>query len=146
VLVNVLEGLNETQGLVDVAADGSVIESGLHEHALGVDDEQAAVGVAGVLDQHAVLAGNGLSQISHEGNVQTTAKTASLAWGVDPGQMGILGVDRHSNDLPKLSHKHIFVAFIILASSAYVLILRNSSTRSLKARISVGHTKVKSRG
>jgi len=43
-LVSELESLNETDGLVDVAADGQVVDSDLADDLVRVDDEETAVG------------------------------------------------------------------------------------------------------
>ena len=45
VRVGILEGLDKTQGLVDGAADGEVVDGDLAKDALRVDDEQAAARV-----------------------------------------------------------------------------------------------------
>ena len=48
-LVGELEGLDEPERLVDVAADGEVVDGDLAELALAVDDEEAAEGDALIL-------------------------------------------------------------------------------------------------
>jgi hypothetical protein len=98
-LIDVLEGLHKAKSLIDVATDGGVIESGLHKHTLGVDDVETTVGVASLLNQTAVLARNGLGEIGHKGDLKSTAETTLLAGGVDPGQVGVLGINRHADHL-----------------------------------------------
>ena len=49
VLVRVLEGLHQAEGLVHVAADGKVVDGHLANDAVPVDDEQSSVGDAFIL-------------------------------------------------------------------------------------------------
>jgi hypothetical protein len=148
VLLHVLEGLHEAESLIHAAADGSVIVGSLDKHALGVDDEEPAISVAGLLNQHAIFARNGLGQIGHERNVESATKAALLAGRVDPGQVRVLGINRNAHELTEASEVRSDRKTKLRLNSvlAYVLSLRNSSARSLKAKISVGHTNVKSRG
>jgi hypothetical protein len=99
VLIDILEGLHQAERLIDVATDGSVVEGGLDEHALGVDDVEPTVGVAGLLDEATVLAGDGLGQVRHERNAQRATQTALLAGRVDPRQVRVLGIHRHTHHL-----------------------------------------------
>ena len=80
VFVRVLEGLHQPEGLIDGPADGEVVHSDLSEDALVVDDEQAAQGVAVVLEIDAVVLGDGVGQVGEEGNVKV-AEAALLAGG-----------------------------------------------------------------
>merc|ERR1711879_1087631 len=89
--------LHEAKSLVDAATDRSVVQGGLHKHALGIDDEETTVGVAGHFHQNVVLARNALGKISHERNLKGTTEATLLARGVDPRQMRVLGVDGHAD-------------------------------------------------
>lgn len=42
-LVGELEGLDQTDGLVDVAANGEIVDGDLANNLVGVDDEETAV-------------------------------------------------------------------------------------------------------
>jgi hypothetical protein len=96
-LVNVLEGLHEAKSLVDAATDRSVVQGGLNEHALRIDNEETTVGVSGLFHQNVVLARNALGKIGHERNLKGATEATLLARGVDPGQMRVLGIDGHAD-------------------------------------------------
>lgn len=98
VLVGELEGLDEAQGLVDVAADGQVVDGDLAEHALGVDDEQAAQGDALVLDQHAVVAGDLEVLVGDQRQLEVLAQAALLAGPLTPRQVGEVAVGGDAQD------------------------------------------------
>ena len=93
-----LEGLQEAQGFLHAAADGEVVDRALHDHTIGIDDEQAAQGYTGVLVKHLVGAGDVLLQVSNQ-RVGDVAEAAVLAVGLDPGQVGELAVHRHTQHL-----------------------------------------------
>ena len=42
--LHVLEGLQNPKSLIHVAANRQVVDGGVHDHTIGVDDEQAAQG------------------------------------------------------------------------------------------------------
>lgn len=94
VLVGELEGLDEAQGLVDGAAHGQVVDGDLAQDALGVDDEQAAQGHALVLEQHPVLARDGLALVRHERQAQVRPQPALLARLLRPRQVREVRVRR----------------------------------------------------
>lgn len=98
VLVGELEGLDETQGLVDVAADGQVVDGDLAQGPLGVDDEEAAQGDALLLDQDAVVAGNLEVLVGDQGQLQVLTKTALLAGPLAPCQVGEVAVGGDTED------------------------------------------------
>ena len=95
VVADVLEGLQQTQGLVDAAAHGQVVDGALHDHTIGIDDEQTAQGHAGFLVEHLVGAGDVLLQVGHQG-VGDVAEAAVLAVGLHPGQVGELAIHGHA--------------------------------------------------
>jgi hypothetical protein len=93
--------------------------------------------VASILAVAAIVLADLLIQVCNEGDLHA-AKTALLTGGVDPSKVDKLAIHRGTNDLQgerDSGHEH-----------ASQPILRNSSARSEKAMISVGQTKVKSRG
>lgn len=92
VLVGELEGLDETEGLGDVAADGQVVDGDLAQGALGVDNEEAAQGDALLLDQDAVVAGDLEVLVGHQGQLQVLTETALLAGALAPCQVGEVAV------------------------------------------------------
>lgn len=97
-LVGVLEGLDQAQGLVDVAADGQVVDGDLTQGALGVDDEEAAQRDALLLDQHAVVARDLEVLVGHQGQLQVIAQTALLAGALTPGQVCEVAVGGDAQD------------------------------------------------
>lgn len=108
VLVGELEGLDEAQGLVDVAADGQVVDGDLTQGALGVDDEETAQGDSLLLDQNAVVAGNLEVLVGHQRQLQVLAQAALLAGPLAPRQVGEVAVGgdaQHGGvDLLELGH------------------------------------------
>mmetsp|Transcript_29093 Transcript_29093/g.92857 ORF Transcript_29093/g.92857 Transcript_29093/m.92857 type:complete len:310 (+) Transcript_29093:111-1040(+) len=101
VRVGVLEGLDEAKDLVGVAADGEVVNSLLAEDTLGGNDEEAAEGDASVvalLDEDLVVLGDGLGDVGHEG-VLAAAEAALLAGLRGPGEVAVLGIHGHADDL-----------------------------------------------
>lgn len=98
VLVGELEGLNETDGLLDVAADGQVVDSDLAEGTLGVNDEETAEGNTLVLEQHAVVARDLLAAVGDQRQLQVGTETTLLARLRLPGQVGEVGVGREGEN------------------------------------------------
>ena len=94
-VADVLEGLQQAQGLINTAADGQVVDGALHDHTIGIDDEQAAQGHTGVLVEDFVGAGDVLLQVSHQG-VGDVAQATVLTVGLNPGQVGELAVHGHA--------------------------------------------------
>lgn len=66
VLVSVLEGLNETYGLVHWPTDGQVIHCNLSQNALAINDEQTAQGVTLLLQQHTIVLADLMCQVWEE--------------------------------------------------------------------------------
>ena len=83
-----LEGLDETDGLIDGTTDGEIVDSNLAENTLGVNDEETAEGDALVLEQHAVVARDLLAAVGDQRQLQVGAETALLARLRLPGQVG----------------------------------------------------------
>lgn len=97
-LVGVLEGLDEAQGLVHAAAHGQVVDRHLAQILLVVDDEEAAEGDAGRLVQHAVRLAHLHGLVGKQGDVHL-AQTTLLARLVDPREMRKVAVGGHAHDL-----------------------------------------------
>eukprot|EP00976_Prorocentrum_cordatum_P062685 1176812-Prorocentrum_minimum.AAC.3 len=89
--------LEHAEGLVDVAAEGKVVDGGVLDDALLVDDEQAAERNA-LIGQHIEGRGDLLLKVGHQG-VGEVAETTGLAVGLDPGKVRELGVHGHTEDL-----------------------------------------------
>ncbi len=74
-LVGELEGLDQTKGLLDASTNGEIVDGDLPENSLRIDDEQAAEGDAGFLEEHAVRAGDVLAQVRKEGILEAAEST-----------------------------------------------------------------------
>lgn len=98
-LVNELEGLDDTDGLLDGAADGEVVDVHGAEGALGVDEEGATEGDALVLEEDTVGLRDRVVAVGQEAEVEVGAEAALLAGGLRPGEVGELGVGRERDDL-----------------------------------------------
>ena len=156
------------KSLIHGAADGQVVHGHLSKSALGsklrniiicmridklvsnlgVDDEETSERDACVLDQDAVLLGDLLVEVRGQGVVEAT-KTALLAGEVDPGEVGEVGVGAHADHL---AVDVLGLRIEIEVMPRFPILTRigkrtlNSWILSENAIISVGHTKVKSRG
>jgi hypothetical protein len=99
VLVDELERLDDTDGLVDRAADGEVVDVRGTEGTLGVDEEGAAEVNALLLEENAVSLGDGVAAVGKETELEVGAEATLLAGGVGPGKVGVLRVGREGDDL-----------------------------------------------
>jgi hypothetical protein len=97
VLVGELEGIDETEGLVDAAADGQVVDGDLPQDAVRVDEEQAAQGNALLLDQDAVVLADGVVLVRQQRDVDL-AQAALLLRRVGPCEQRVLRVGRGEDD------------------------------------------------
>lgn len=98
VLLSELEGVNETDGLVDGSANGEIVDGDLSDNALGVNDEETTESNAILLNEDAVVLGEGVVGVSDEGNLNL-AETAVLAGDIGPGKEGVLRVGGGEEDL-----------------------------------------------
>ncbi len=95
VLVGVLEGLDESEDFLDVAADGKIVEAHVSEVALGVNDEGGAESdalVAAMLNQAVVGLGDILGDVGQQGEIKVN-ETALLKRSLAPLHVRELGVD-----------------------------------------------------
>lgn len=98
VLVGELESLDEADGLLDVSADGQVVDGDLAEGALGVDDEETAQRDALLLNQDAVVAGDAVGGVGNEGELEVGAEAALLAGLSLPGEVRVVRVGGDGED------------------------------------------------
>ena len=101
VLVSVLEGLDHTEDLVNVPADGQVVDAVLAESAFFVDDVRSAEGdtsVVTILDQASILLGDLLGDVGDHGDAHGTETTA-LSWLHGVLTVGEVRVDGAADDL-----------------------------------------------
>ena len=96
-LLDVLEGLDEADELINVAADGEVVHGDLADVLLGVNDEGAAESNA-VVEEDTVVGGDLLLEVRDEGDGHL-AEAALLAGLHGPGKVGELRVDGAADDL-----------------------------------------------
>lgn len=92
VLVGELEGLDQTQGLVDVSAHGQVVDGDLAQDALGVDDEQATQRDALILNQDTVVARDLEVLVGNQRQLQVLAQATLLAGALTPRKVGEVAV------------------------------------------------------
>lgn len=100
-LVSVLEALHQAEDLVDVAADGEVVDAELTEDTLGVDDVSGAecdTCVIGVVQKAAVVGSDGLGQVGDHGEVHG-AKTTLLTGLLRVLSVSEVGVNGATNEL-----------------------------------------------
>ena len=101
VLICVLEGLDHAEDLIDVAADGEIVDAHLAEDTLTIDDVCGTKSNACIfrgLEKAAVVASDGLLDIRDHGNVHR-AKTTCLSGLHCVFSVGELRVDGAADDL-----------------------------------------------
>jgi len=91
VFVGELEGLDQSQGLVDISADGEIVDGHLAEGARAIDDEEAAESDALILLENSVRSRDFQVLVGEQRDVHL-AKSSLLSGGVDPGEMGEMGI------------------------------------------------------
>ena len=97
VLVCELERIDETQGLVDTAANRQVVDGDLPQDTIRINEEQAAQGNALLLDQHAVVLADGVVLVAEQRDVDA-AEAAVLLRCVGPRQQRVLRVGGCEDD------------------------------------------------
>lgn len=100
-LVSVLEGLDETDDLIDVPADGQVVDAVLAKDTLFINDVRSAESdtcVVTVFDEAAVLLRDRLGDIGDHGEAHGT-KTTTLTSLHGVFSVGEVRVDGTTNDL-----------------------------------------------
>ena len=102
--LHILEGLQHAEGLINVPANWQVVDGGVHDHAIGIDDEQTAKRNAGFVVEDVVSRRDFLLQVSYEG-VGDIAKSALIARGLNPGQVAELAVNGNAENLGVLAGK-----------------------------------------
>lgn len=91
ILSNELEGINQTKELVDVTANGGVVDARLLEDSFRVDDEGATESDASILNEHTVVTGEAVVGVSNQGDGNTTETTVGSR-GVVPSVKSILRI------------------------------------------------------
>ena len=89
--LHVLEGLQNPQGFINVTTHGQVVDRGVHDDAIGIDDEQATQGDTLSIIEDVVSRRNFLLQVSDEGIVNVTQATL-IACCLNPSQVAELAV------------------------------------------------------
>lgn len=98
-LVGELEGLDNTDGLLDRAADGEVVDVRGAEGTGGVDEEGTTEVNALLLEENTVGLRDGVVAVGKEAELEVGAEATLLAGGLRPGKVGVLRVGREGNDL-----------------------------------------------
>ncbi len=96
-LVGELESLDQTERLVDVAADRQVVDRDLPQDALGVDDEQAPKRHPLVLLEHAVGLADGVRRVGQKRDIDV-AQAALGSRGLHPGPVAVERVRGAADD------------------------------------------------
>jgi len=91
VLVVVLDGLDQAEGLVDGPANRHVVDGDLADGAGRVDDEETPEGDAVTLVEDSVGAGDRLVHVLNDGDVHL-AEATLLAGELGPSEVGVLGI------------------------------------------------------
>lgn len=93
-----LEGIDNTEGFRNGAADGEVVDDLVSDDSFFVDEEETAVGDAFLRVQHAVFLADGFIDVGDKRVVD--ALDAPLGfWGIEPSEVGVDAVDRAGDDL-----------------------------------------------
>ena len=87
-----LEGLHETESLLDGAADGQVVDGNLPEDTLGIDVEEATESDTVLLDQDTVVARDLHALVGEEGELEVGTETALLAGLGRPSKVSVVRV------------------------------------------------------
>lgn len=98
VLVGELEGVEKTQSLLDVAANGQIVNSNLTNIALGVNDEDTAESDTHLGDENTVVRRERVVLVRNERDLDRS-ETTILSRDVGPGKESVLRVDRGKDDL-----------------------------------------------
>jgi len=79
-----LESFNEAKGFIYRSAHGKIIDGHLPDNTLGVNQEETSESYPSLLDQNAVVPGNGFGEVRHKGVAQTS-QTTLFPRHIDPG-------------------------------------------------------------
>jgi hypothetical protein len=91
-----LESLEYAEGFVNGTSDGEVIDGGMLDDAIGVDDEEAAE-CDSIVGEDAVVGGDLFIEISGEGVVESV-DAAGVARAFGPGEVGKFAIDADADD------------------------------------------------
>jgi len=101
VFVSELEGFDQTENLIDVSADGEIVDGELTEHSLGVDDVGGSEGntlILAALNEAAVVSGDRFGDVRNHGDVHG-AKTTLSSGLLSVFGVGKVGVNGDTNNL-----------------------------------------------
>ncbi len=82
--LHVLECLKHTQSLVNIPADRQVVDCGVHDHTLRVDNEQSTQGYAFCVVENVVSSGDFLLQVRNQ-RIVDIADAALISCCLNPG-------------------------------------------------------------
>lgn len=139
-LIVILECLNESQNLIYVSANRGIIVLTVSEDSLTVNDESSSQGERIVLDKASVVLADLLCHVSNHRDVHT-AEATLVSGLVGEFLMDEMRVARASDHFGTYKKKES-----ILVLNIFLPFFLNSSALALNSTISVGQTKVKSRG
>ena len=102
--LHILEGLQNPQRFINIATHGQVVDRGVHDHAIGIDDEQTAQGDTLSVIEDVVGRRDLLLQVSDEGIVDI-AQATLIAGSLNPSQVAELTVDGNAENLGVLARE-----------------------------------------
>ena len=89
-----LERLDKTDGLINGAAYGEIIDRDLAKDTLGIDNEEATESDTILLNEDTVVARDLHALVGEEGELEVGTETALLAGLGRPGKVSVVGVGR----------------------------------------------------
>ena len=97
VLVGELESIDQTEGLINAASNGEVIDGDLAHNTGGVDEEKTTERDALLLNQDTVVLADAMVLVAQKGNVDVAEATILLARG-GPCKQAVLAVGAGEDD------------------------------------------------
>jgi len=95
VLVNVLEGLHESERFINITANWKIINGYLPDNLVRIDDEKTSKSDSLVLKKNTVISRDRFGQIRDKRNVHLS-ETTLFSWRLGPSKMGKVRIDRCS--------------------------------------------------
>lgn len=97
-LIIVLEGLNESEDLINVSANWGIVDLHMSEDSIAIDDIGGSEVDSLILGKATIVSTKLFGQISEHGDLHAT-KTTLVSGFVGPFHMGEVGIDGSSDDL-----------------------------------------------
>lgn len=98
VLLSELEGLQQSDGLINGSTDWQVVDSDLSQDTIGVNQKDSSQGDTSVFNQNTVVLGQRVVGVSQQWDVDRTQATV-LSGDIGPGQQRVFRVGRSKQNL-----------------------------------------------